>query len=319
MKKVYTKLDYSRLGLKTQSNWKSSKFITSLIVLIRTTSNFLLGRKGASLHSWFIYFFIRHYGIKTKKYYNDTFLYPCDSVRYFELSFVRNVLNKLKNNTFESCLDISSPRNVYLMLKSYKIIKKITFINPDKEDLEQTREYLNSYYSKNNDILSFCTLITDLDKFDNNKKYDLITCISVIEHIDIDLEVESLKSIWTKLENNGHLLVTVPCAKEGFEEYYNTNMYNLYNKTDNGYHFFQRFYDKSMLEQSLFKVFGKPIEVDLIGEKQSGLFQKMIDQKISGSYNFTMELNNYNEIFSSYKTIDQLPGIGVVSLLFKKV
>ena len=48
------------------------------------------------------------------------------------------------------------------------------------------------------------------------KSYDLITCMSLLEHIEEDLK--ALKILWSLLKKNGSLLLTVPFSQTKINE-----------------------------------------------------------------------------------------------------
>ena len=50
--------------------------------------------------------------------------------------------------------------------------------------------------------------VGNLDEYPGGKRFDIITLLDVIEHIDDDLGV--LKQAYGRLNNNGHILITVP-------------------------------------------------------------------------------------------------------------
>ena len=68
--------------------------------------------------------------------------------------------------------------------------------------------------------------------------FDLITSMSVVEHIPDDKG--AIQKMWHLLKPGGVLLLSVPCAVNASEEYTNLNDYELIDKNENGFVFWQR-------------------------------------------------------------------------------
>ena len=167
-------------------------------------------------------------------------LNPLDSVRYGEFWFA---ITKIKHLKVKNYLDVSSPRLLPLFTYIKNNLIKIDVLNPDQTDLNYTKrifEYMNvdkrvNFYNHSIDNNIFKT-----------KSYDLITCMSVLEHIEED--VQALKRVWSLLKDNGSLILTVPCSKTIINEYTNLDEYKTVKKKSNDYLFWQRFYSEMLLK-----------------------------------------------------------------------
>lgn len=236
-----------------------------------------------------------------------------DSVRYGEFDFV---FKKIKNLNPKNYLDVSSPRLLPLYIFFKKQPKKIDLINPDKKDIEHTKKIF-SFLDKEPKI-NFLNKKIEYLKNSNYRTYDLITCISVLEHIPNDKE--AVEIIWNKLKVNGTLLVSVPCASKTFTEFTNLNQYNLIkNKDENGYYFWQRFYSLNLLKKNIFSITGKPIETFIFAEKSNDIYNDNVKKKMSDKfYPFWRELLFVSNNFEKKNNFNSLNKLGVIAMMFKK-
>lgn len=239
---------------------------------------------------------------------------PMDSVRYFEFDFFRRrVLNQSVVKTY---LDISSPRLFpALVLRDFPQTQAI-LVNPDIKDLNITKEFFSAFR-----VDSRCRFLNDpiehLRLMDQS--FDLITSMSVIEHIPGNGDISALKKMWSLLQPNGRLLISVPCAHTAFEEYTDYNEYGLLTPDEDSYVLGQRFYDKTLLQDRFWNITGKPTHTAVYGEKQEGVFFRSRQERLtSGDYPYWREPYQMGLNYQKYDSIDDLPGIGVVALEFVK-
>src|SRR5260221_892301 len=122
-------------------------------------------------------------------------------------------------------------------------------INPDRKDLEETRFLVRSL-----GLESRCSLESELIEGIDlpPSSFDLITSVSVIEHIPDDSR--ALEQTWRLLARGGKLFLTLPCARRESEQFISENPFGLLPTDPNGYVFWQRFYDKEALQSSAFMV-----------------------------------------------------------------
>lgn len=239
---------------------------------------------------------------------------PMDSVRYFEFDFFYKRF--LDHPDFRNYLDISSPRLFpALIIKNFPHING-TIINPDIKDLNVS-EKLFSACGFANRCLFVNKTIANLNLPD--QAFDIITSISVIEHIPGVGDIEAVKKIWELLRPSGRLLISVPCARNAFEEYIDFNEYGLLTPDNDSYVFGQRFYDKKLLEDRFWHMLGPPKNAVIYGEKQKGFFFKNRQKRLeSNHYPFWREPYMVGQNYCIFDSIDNLPGIGVIALEFIK-
>jgi len=162
------------------------------------------------------------------------------SARCIEVPWVASQIRKLKcNSILDIGFSLSSLDYLGLLIelkrKYNKKIKAVDIINPKKVERRYPNEWLK-------DIYSIPVFIGDIREISIPGQYDVVTCISVIEHIGYDkpsiddfntafaraTNIEDiiwerpfdtnkrvLDSIYHVLKDNGILLLTVPMGKGG--------------------------------------------------------------------------------------------------------
>lgn len=235
-----------------------------------------------------------------------------DSTRYFEF---HEVWQCVKNLSCTRILDVSSPR--FLPLFFLKATPEATaeLINPDSSDLKETEKLAEALGVK-----SRCKFFNGtLDKRGfTAASFDLITCVSVLEHIPNDTSV--LETMWSLLRPEGRLILTLPCMSQPLEQYINHNRYGVLSPGDDGYTFWQRYYDRQRIEDTIYRVTGKPSLITVYGEKQSGFFFRNTSMKrlLGALYPFWREPYMMATEYQVFESIEELPGEGVVVLEFVK-
>ena len=151
-----------------------------------------------------------------KTCYNYLF-FPMDSTRYFEF---HEVWKSVKCLAFTRYLDVSSPRLMPLFLLKAVPGATAELINPDSSDLRETEKLANALGLKSR--CEFFNGILDNARF-TPASFDLITCISVLEHIPQDKAV--IETMWTLLSPGGKLILTLPCMAQPLEQYISHNPY----------------------------------------------------------------------------------------------
>lgn len=236
---------------------------------------------------------------------------PLDSLRYFEFDFM---WTSVKNLEIRSYLDVSSPRQFPLLVIDRSKHLTADLLNPDKRDLEETVLMAEALGIKER-CRFHAELIGDAPLVPNS--YDLVTSMSVVEHISDDKE--AIQKMWDLLKPGGVLLITVPCASEAYEEYMNRNDYELNSPNSDGFVFFQRFYDERLLEERIFSVAGKPIRYQIYAEKQAGSYQKNeTEKRTSRLYPYWRAPFTLGRHYEYRECVSDLPGIGVIGLEFLK-
>lgn len=241
--------------------------------------------------------------------------YPLDSVRYFEFKFFLKHSKYNNRNDYISYLDVSSPRMLFSILLKENPTWNGYILNPDKKDLDLSKKIIESL-----SIPNFCRFydekIEDLDFPDES--FDIITCMSVLEHIPNGGDILAINKLWRFLKKGGVLLVSFPVKSEAMDEYINFFDYGLYSYNGE-YVFGQRFYDENLINE-LFANLNPPKIIKIYGEKTSGFYENMRKAKViyDQIYPVFKEAYLVGRNFRFYKKIDKLPGCGVAFFKFIK-
>jgi SAM-dependent methyltransferase len=236
-----------------------------------------------------------------------------EAVRYFEFgtawSWVADLPGPLR------FLDVSSPRLFPLLLLQSRKDSRADLLNPDPRDLALTGEWVDALA-----IGSRCTLhpttvaATSLAP----DTFDLVTSISVLEHIPEPHDLEALDQLWTCLRPGGRLVLTAPCAREAFEEHVDLNEYGLLVPDEEGFVFGQRFYDEPTLRERVFARIGTPRRSAILGERVPGTAFADRERKLLGRANLAREPFSAATDYTRFPSLDALPGVGVIALEFEK-
>jgi hypothetical protein len=90
-------------------------------------------------------------------------------------------------------------------------------------------------------------------------------------------------------------------------------------KDSDGQIFWQRFYDQPLLQQRIFDVIGVPQRMSVFGEKVAGSFLANAASKRSNPYYpYWREPYMVSREYRYFGSIDELPGEGVVGMIFVK-
>jgi SAM-dependent methyltransferase len=238
-------------------------------------------------------------------------LYPMDLTRYFEFEFV---WQSIGSNPTGKWLDVSSPRILPLMFLEQYPDLSIDLLNPDASDLETTRSWLN-LTGWNHRVQTYGCLVEETPFQENT--FDIITSVSVIEHIPQD--VAAIKEIWKLLKPGGKLIITLPCAAEASEEYVNIDFYKLLNEDDKGFTFLEYIYNERLLEERFYPITGEPTRIIIYGENSKGELRNNLVYRWSGKlYPNWQEPYYMGKNYKYFDKIDLSPGEGVVGLEFIK-
>jgi SAM-dependent methyltransferase len=235
---------------------------------------------------------------------------PMDSVRYFEFDFAQHATKGLSVSDY---LDVSSPRLLPILLLRHNPAATATLLNPDTVDLDGTRNLIRSVGLSPRCLIDG-RLIGDCN-FDS--QFDLITSISVVEHIPEDSA--AIEVMWRALRKGGRLVITVPCARQPYEEYAEFNQYGLLPANHEGLVFWQRFYSKGCLQKNIFTITGEPREMKVFGEIRSGSYDRNVESKMfDAAYPIWREPWYVAREWKYFPDFDSLPGVGVVGMTFVK-
>jgi len=248
----------------------------------------------------------------------DLMFRPMDSVRYFEFGALRDFLasDALRRSPAVRYLDVSSPRLFPLLWLRENPETEADLVNPDPKDLDITKR-LATATGLAGRCRFHCKVVDALD-FPAGT-FDLITVISVMEHIPEGGDRRAFTRLWDFLRPQGRLLLTVPCAREAFEEYLDFNEYGVLPPDESGYVFGSTFYDAKMIAERFFAVAGPPTRLEVYGERVAGAFVRNRDEKIANpNYPFWREPLMMGREYARFGGIDDLPGLGVVAMEFVK-
>lgn len=235
-----------------------------------------------------------------------------DSTRYFEFDFMWRSLMSVQ--VIGRYLDISSPRQFPLVLLDKRRELTVELVNPDINDLAITANLVNAAGFVDRCHLHNC--LVEAAPF-GVESFDVITSISVVEHIPRD--TQAVRKMWDLLKPGGRLLLSLPCAAMPSEQYLDTNLYALLEADGDGFVFFQRFYDWQMLEERIFRITGRPSSHLIYGERQAGSFRRNADRKLADpKYPFWREPYMMGLEYRYFSAIDELPGEGVIAVEFVK-
>jgi len=200
-----------------------------------------------------------------------------------------------------------------LMMQNKSVVADI--INPDEQDLKETERLADALKLTDRCVL---TNITIEEVNYAAKSFDLITCISVLEHIPADRGAVEL--MWSLLCPGGRLILTLPCMAQPLEQYISYNHYGVLSSGPDGYTFWQRYYDENRLNSVIFSITGLPIRMVIYGEKNYGFFFRNANAKrlLGPLYPYWREAYMMAKEYRYFQTIADLPGEGVIMLEFLK-
>lgn len=236
---------------------------------------------------------------------------PIESTRYFEFGLAWDFLSDTSIGRY---LDVSSPRLFPLALVTQRRNATAELINPDPEDLKITAGLVRSC-----DLADRCKLWNCLLEHApfQPATFDLITSISVVEHIPA--ERNAVQQMWDFLKPTGRLVLSVPCAAVAEDQYIDVDQYGLQEPSESGFFFLQHVYDQALLEERIYSVTGFPTRHAIYGEKERGSLRRGLIKKWTGEkYPRWREPYTMAREFRRYDSVKDLPGEGVIVMEFQK-
>lgn len=235
---------------------------------------------------------------------------PMDSVRHFEFDFF---WRRGRAGKAVHLLDVSSPRLISLMLLDAQPELSAYLMNPDAKDLARTVSIAKSMALERR-----CTFdsrrVGELSE--KGSRYDLITCMSVLEHVVDDFD--AVEAMWRVLAPGGRLLISVPCAAIALDEYTDLDEYGLLERDSQGFVFWQRYYDERRLAR-IFAITGRPTSCAIFGERVAGGYDADVLAKRSDpNYPHWRDCYATARTYAVYGALDELPGMGVIAMEFLK-
>jgi SAM-dependent methyltransferase len=236
---------------------------------------------------------------------------PMDSIRYFELDYIESCVPRPVAGTY---LDVSSPRLVFLTILDRQKSLVADVVNPIAGDLQESMALARAL-ALDDRCRPLRALIEEAGYREGS--FDLVTSVSVIEHIPNDRD--AVATMWSLLRPGGRLVITVPCAREACEEYTNLDEYGLFDSSDEGLTYWQRYYDEEMLATSIWSVTGPPLRTRIYGETAPGNYDRNVMRKrTEPSYPYWLEPVMMGREYRYYDSIAALPGMGVIGMEFVK-
>ncbi len=272
----------------------------------------LRGGEGLAIRTRFIKWGIT-YAFRSRNYrmLYELILRPLDSTRYFEFQIADTWLKDLD---LKSSIDISSPRFFLLSLTNTNPEIELLAVNPDKEDLEKTKEMFATFVGDESKY-SFSDKLLD-QLVDDGTSANFVSSMSVMEHIP---DKQSFEKLWQLVNPGGYLFVTLPCATAGWDQYINQYDYGVLDAENYGYTFWQHFFDADDLQDRVLQYCGEPVKTCYWGEKVKGTFYRNTCVKRSiSNYPYWKEPYYIARDYQRFSSLDELPGEGVVAMLFKK-
>ena len=237
--------------------------------------------------------------------------WPLDSTRYFEFDFVWRRIADFSPIRY---LDVSSPRLFPVVVMRRHPQLRAEFLNPDSSDLTETRNLARAIGIENR--CNFHDVPVESAPFGSGS-FDLITCISVLEHIPDN--VKALRRMWDLLKPGGRLYLTLPCLAEAAAQYATMNLYGLPVPRQEEFTFLQYYYDETLLREVVFSITGEPRCIAIYGEKREGLFRRYVNSARSDPfYPRWKDPYRMGREFTVFESITELPGEGVIAIEFVK-
>ena len=242
----------------------------------------------------------------------ETLAFPMEAIRYFEFgtawAWAADRTGPMR------VLDVSSPRLFPLLLARHRPGSRFDLVNPDGRDLEVTARWMQA--------LGLTSCVLHRTSIAETKleagSYDLVTSLSVLEHIPEPADLEAVARMWGAVRPGGRMILTLPCARESFEEYLDLDEYGLLEPDANGFVFGQRFYDEALLRRRVLAICGNPRRTALLGERTPGSFVRDRSRKVAGDADLAREPLAAAVEYRRYPSLETLPGIGVLALEFEK-
>lgn len=177
---------------------------------------------------------------------NGLLLNPISLTRYFEFDFAGRYVQQFKG---VKLLDVSSPR-IFPIWAADACECQVVMINPDSSDLEASKKL--SVCMKNRDRITFDEGVDAIKLPYADNAFDMLTSISVIEHIDGDGDSKALDEFVRVVRPRGVIILSFPVNGNYYEEYRSHDPYGTQEKDNRtGLYFFQRFYDEGSMNMRL--------------------------------------------------------------------
>jgi SAM-dependent methyltransferase len=237
--------------------------------------------------------------------------WPIESTRYFEFDLAWRFI---ADTNLRRYLDVSSPRLFPITLLARRSEATGELINPDFEDLRVTSGLIKAAGLSHRCRVWSCLI--EQAPFPAGS-FDVITSISVVEHIRQDRE--AVRQMWELLQPGGRLVLSTPCAARAEEQYLDVDHFGVQEPEKNGFFFHQYIYDAALLQERFYDLIGPPTRFAVYGEKEPGsLLRGLLTKWSGGTYPRWKEPYLMASQFKSYASPNHLPGEGVIIMEFEK-
>lgn len=213
-------------------------------------------------------------------------LTPLDIARCFELP---NTFNELQfsSSKFYTVLDLSSPKLLSFYIAS-RTNSKIIATDIFTKEVTAWKGLWDIIDRKKTFISSRNLLLQVLDGKNipyKDEVFDKIISVSVLEHIEGDGDISTIKELSRVLKKGGVLVLTLPYSHRYYEEYRSKDAYRL-SKSQKDKYFWSRYYNDDALVKRLIEPSGlKLIRKQYVIEKPIS-FCKMAEKLSPYSYIF---------------------------------
>ena len=184
--------------------------------------------------------------------YFITWLTPISYTRQREFAFVfENIARHKPSPT--AILDISSPKLLPVTIAYTRPETRL-----DSIDIVEGEVLWTTKAKAHLGLSNLTPTVADARRLPfDNEEFDLVTSVSVFEHIapEKDGEVIAARELGRVLAPGGVALLTVPFARVSFAEYHTGGVYERVS-TEGEPIFYQRFYDLDLLNQNLVSTSG---------------------------------------------------------------
>jgi SAM-dependent methyltransferase len=239
---------------------------------------------------------------------------PINCVRYFEFSFAW-AHTPYRVGRY---LDVSSPRIFPLRMAAEGRAAHIVVANPDRTDLNFTRTLAET--NKIHGIEYRADVAGELDM--EPESFDLITCLSVVEHIaDENGDSDAVSHLYDLLRPGGRLIVTLPVDRAYRVDYRDRPQYEVSAAAvEDSRYLFERVYDeRAIRERILGVVEGATCSSEFYGERSPGLLGKYFTRWLADGDTATADdARLMVDEVTRWPSWSAMPGAGVCCMCIDK-
>jgi ubiquinone/menaquinone biosynthesis C-methylase UbiE len=163
---------------------------------------------------------------------------PLDPSRYLELPETRRELGAQPG---ERVLDLASPKLLAVALARSGV--EVTSVDQLPDEIERWRRLAPSEPNLRFEVADGRELPFEDERFDHAYS------ISVLEHIPGGGDAAALGELARVVKPGGRVVLTLPYARHGWDEYRDRPLYADHGPSPNGRYFFQRWYDDAGVER----------------------------------------------------------------------